>query len=246
MRAATLHDRIKANIETRIRSGAWRPGFRIPFEYELMAQYGCARMTVNKALASLVEAGLIVRRKRAGSFVAQPRVHSAILDIPDIQADIVARGDRYDLVVLSCTRRKADPKAPEEKQFGRCAILVVDCLHQANNRPFALEHRVINLEAVPVAAEVDFSSVPPGTWLLSHVAWTEAEHRISAVSAEKATASLLALPSKTACLVLERRTWRGDQHITFVRQSFAGSDYDLIARFAPQAPIRRAGHGRAR
>src|SRR5580704_5603686 len=70
--ATTLHERIRAEIEEQILTGAWRPGHRIPYEHELTAQFGCARMTVNKAIASLVDAGLIVRRRRVGSFVAQP------------------------------------------------------------------------------------------------------------------------------------------------------------------------------
>ena len=61
----TLHKRIRTDISARILSGAWPPGFRIPFEHELMAEYGCSRMTVNKALAPLAESGLIVQIGRA-------------------------------------------------------------------------------------------------------------------------------------------------------------------------------------
>ena len=94
MTAVSLHQRIRGDIEDRIRSGEWPPGHRVPFETELMAQYDCARMTVSKAMAALVEAGLIVRRKRAGSFVARPKVHAPVLNIPDIQSAILARGAR--------------------------------------------------------------------------------------------------------------------------------------------------------
>ena len=48
----TLHDRIRGDIEARILSGEWPPGFRIPPETELTAQYACSRMTVNKAVAA--------------------------------------------------------------------------------------------------------------------------------------------------------------------------------------------------
>ena len=53
----TLHRRIRSDIAERILSGEWSPGFRIPFEHELMEEYGCSRMTVNKALAPLAERG---------------------------------------------------------------------------------------------------------------------------------------------------------------------------------------------
>jgi len=44
-----LHQRIRTDIEAKILSGAWGPGFRLPFEHELMTEYGCARMTVNRS-----------------------------------------------------------------------------------------------------------------------------------------------------------------------------------------------------
>ena len=66
----SLQQKIRVEIERKILSGAWAPGFRIPVEHELTARYGCSRMTVSHALSSLVQAGLLVRRKRGGSFVA--------------------------------------------------------------------------------------------------------------------------------------------------------------------------------
>jgi GntR family transcriptional regulator, histidine utilization repressor len=232
---ATLHQRIRADIEKRILTGAWRPGHRIPFEHELIAQYGCARMTVNKAITSLVTAGLIVRRRRAGSFVAQPRAQSAVLEIPDIRADITARGQTYSLKLLSRRRRKPAGRHVDEKKLAANGeLLALRCLHLANGAPYALEERLISLATVPEANEVDFSVEPPGSWLLGHVPWTEAEHRIRAINADGDIAEALQVAENSACLALERRTWRGSDHITHVRQVFPGSGFDLIARFAPQ------------
>ncbi len=233
--SVTLHERIRGAIEERILTGAWRPGHRIPYEHELTAQFGCARMTVSKAIASLVDAGLVVRRRRVGSFVAQPRIHSAVLDVPDIQAEITSRGADYGLTLLSRRRRKpARAQAEEVLLAGKGDLLSVRCLHLADGRPFALEDRLISLAAVPSAGDADFSVTPPGTWLLDHVPWTEAEHRIAAINAAAETAALLSIPEAAACLSLERRTWRGDQHVTHVQQIFPGESYDLIARFTPR------------
>ena len=91
-RPQTLHARIRAEIEARIRSGEWPPGHRIPPETDLVAEYGCSRMTVTTAMAALAAEGLVVRNRRAGTTVARPRTHSAVLHIPDIRAEIEARG----------------------------------------------------------------------------------------------------------------------------------------------------------
>jgi GntR family histidine utilization transcriptional repressor len=235
MKRQTLHQTIVSEIEGRVLSGDWPPGYRIPFEHELMEHYGCARMTVNKALAGLVKAGLIVRRQRAGSFVAHPRPASAVLDIPDIEADISGRGMVYRMTLLTRKRRKPDAKSADERQLaGTGDLLALTCLHLADGRPFALEDRLISLGSVPEAATVDFGIESPGHWLLGHVPWTEAEHRIGALNADRRIADLLDIEPGTACLALSRRTWRGDDHITHVVQYFPGSAFDLVARFTPQ------------
>ena len=231
----SLHKRIRADISERILSGEWPPGHRIPFEHELTAQYGCSRMTVNKALEPLAEQGLIVRRRKAGTFVARPRIHSVVLDIPDIAAEVTARGDPYSYDLLS--RRIGRATRGEMQKLGLdepVRMLALRCLHRASGRPFALEERLINLDAAPGAAEVDFAETPPGSWLLGHVPWTEAEHRISAANPNRATAAILGVLTSSACLVLERQTWRGADRITHVRLMFPGDAYDLVARFAPR------------
>ena len=229
-----LHQRISAELEAKIRSGAWPPGHRIPFEHELTAQYGCARATVNKAVSALAAAGLIERRRRAGSFVARPHAASAVLHIPDIPAEITGRGQAYSYDLLDRRLRRLDLADPDEAMLGTAgAVLALHCRHLADGRPFAVERRVISLLAAPEAEAADFAETPPGTWLLQHVAWTEAEHRIGAVNPDLATARLLGLRPSDACLSLRRWTWRIGQGITFVHQIFPGDAQDLMARFTP-------------
>ena len=244
MSADALHKRIRADISGRILSGAWPPGHRVPSEHELMVEYGCSRMTVNKALGPLAESGLIVRRRKDGSFVSRPRIHSVVLDIPDIAAEVTARGEPYGYELLSGKARPASSRDMAELGLERpVEVLALRCLHRASGRPFALEERLINLAAVPEARDVDFAEAPPGGWLLSHVPWTEAEHRISAANVTKATATILGLEPTAACLVLERQTWRGDDRITHVRLVFPGEACELVARFSPQPASANAASG---
>jgi GntR family histidine utilization transcriptional repressor len=227
-----LYQRIRSDIEGRIMSGEWPPGYRLPFEHELMDTYSCARMTVNKVLSGLAAAGLVERRRRAGSFVSRPKVHSAVLQIPDLKAEVENRGERYGYKLLQRQKRAAtrDDKTRLDLEL-RAPILALRCRHDAAKQPFALEDRILNLDAVPEAAHQDFSTVPPSTWLVDHVPWTEAEHRISAGNADKALAAELNIDEGAACLIIERRTWRNGEPITAVRLVHPGPLYDLIARF---------------
>jgi GntR family histidine utilization transcriptional repressor len=231
---ATLHSRIRSDIEGKILSGEWPPGHRVPAEHELMAGYACSRMTVNKVLSGLATEGLIERRRRLGSFVRRPQFQSAVLQIHDIKAEISGRGQRYGYELLMQRRRRASAADRDELEVAReTEVIALRCRHFADGRPFAIEERLINLTAIPEGEAIDFSAEPPGTWLLSHVPWTEAEHHISASEADGEAAKLLDIAEGAACLVIRRRTWRSGITVTAVRLIFPGSTYHLVARFTP-------------
>jgi len=232
----SLHERIRSDFEARILSGEMAPGERLPIEQDLVEQYGCSRMTVNKALSALATAGLIDRRKRAGSFVARPKVHSMVLDVPDLPATVRERGQEYSYVLLK--QRFVPRKAQSSEDTilaGGGALLELHGLHLANGMPLAFESRLVSVNSVPDIVSADLHTTPPGTWLLQHIPWTEAETRISAVGAGADEAGHLEVTIGTPCLQVERRTWRGANPITYVRQVFLGNAYDLIARFGPNA-----------
>jgi GntR family histidine utilization transcriptional repressor len=232
--AMSLHQRIRYDIESKILSGKWPPGHRIPKEYALMEQYDCSRMTVNKVLSALAEAGFVERRRRAGSFVARSSVQSAILEIRDIKSEVTARGETYDYELIHRRRRSATRGDQERLGIAKGNdVLVVMARHFANGRPFTIEDRMLNLAAVPEAAHEDFSKISPNTWLLDEVPWTEAEHHIMAINADAVAAELLGIPIGTASLVIHRRTWRSGQLVTFVRLTFPGALYSLFAQFTP-------------
>jgi GntR family histidine utilization transcriptional repressor len=228
----TLYKQIRGDIERSILTGEWPPGHRIPFEHEIMARYRCSRMTVNKALSELAQADLIERRRRAGSFVRRPQFLSAVLKIPDIRAEISALGRKYGYQLVTCARRSAN--AADRERLGvtkPCKVVAVTCRHSADDLPFALEDRLIDLSAVPSASAADFATEPPGSWLLHHVPWTEAEHAISAIVADAPTAEGLDIAIGAPCLVIERHTWRKARPITAVRLVYPGEQHRLVARF---------------
>lgn len=224
----TVEARIRSDIEGCIHSGAWRPGHRIPFEHELVAKYGCSRATVSKALGTLAKAGLIERRRKAGSFVAHPQVHSAVLEVPDLAELLAARGEAYRWSLGAARLAR-----PAEAKALSVPALLVEGIHFGGGEAFAIERRLISLAAVPAAADADFGAEAPGTWLLHHVPWTAAQHRIRAVEATRAEAQALDTKPHAACLELERRTWRAGEPVTQVRQLFRGDRFDLVAEFKP-------------
>lgn len=228
----TLHQRILEDIEGKILSGIWAPGTRIPYEVDLATQYDCSRMTVNKVLTHLANAGLIERRRKAGTYVSQPRAQSAVLEIHDIRSEVESLNLAYSYELKQREIRR--PKAAERAFLGKAERIVsLVSLHGAGGRPFCLEERLINLSAVPDAEHADFSATSPGQWLLKQVPWSAAEHSIRAEGASEEAARHLGLEPGTPCLVIGRRTFSEREAITHVRLTYPGDRHELTAHFSP-------------
>lgn len=234
----THHARITEDIRQNIVDGSWAPGHRLARETDMAARYGVSRMTMNKVLTQLSTEGFLVRRKRKGTFVAQPRAQSAVMEIGDIKQEVEALNLDYSWRLITAEIRQlteddrrildlAEPGAP-----GRA--LWLQGVHHAGKMPFCLECRIINPEAVAAAPEQDFSRTPPGPWLLETMPWSRASHRIRAVNGGDADAGQLGLQTGAACLEVLRETTINALWVTRVRLLYPGAAHQLIAQFEPQ------------
>ena len=229
-----LHQRIRDDLEARIMSGEWPPGHRVPFEHELMAEYGCSRMTVNKVLSGLAANGLIMRRRRAGSVVAEPSTERAVLEIQDFALEAARAGSVYRFEILRRAITPIDAAAAQRTGLpAGTEMLHVTTLHLMDGVPEAYEQRLIHLVTVPDAGSERFTSDPPGTWLLRRVPWTDAEHIVRAVNADSQLAKRLQIAAGVACLVVERRTWQAGAFVTEARITYPGDRHHLVGRFSP-------------
>ena len=234
----SLHQRILKDIEENILTGRWPPGYKIPSEQALTEQYACSRMTVNKVVTQLARAGLVLRRRKTGSIVMPQNSQSAILEIYDIRHEVEALGLGYHFDIRSRSVRL--PSKAEQEALSVSAkrrLLHLSCLHYAGDQPFCLEERVINLSVVPQAEDEAFDDLAPGPWLLQHVPWNAAEHRIAAEAANDIAAEYLHVPEGAPVLLVERQTWRLDETVTRVRLTYPGAQHALTARFTPTQSI---------
>jgi GntR family histidine utilization transcriptional repressor len=232
--ALSLHQKILGDLQGKILSGKLAPGARIATEHELAEAYDCSRMTVSNVLAKLARAGLVERRRKAGTFVTRPQSQAAVLKIHDIKAEVLALGLPYRFELVSRTTRRSTT-SDRERLGTKSTARVIELVgrHFAGDKVFCLEERLINVEAVPQAVDEKFRDVAPGRWLLDSVPWTAAEHRIIASNASGSVASSLSVRAGTACLIVERRTWRANLPVTHVRLTYPGDSHQLVAHFTP-------------
>lgn len=65
-----LYQQLLKEVRSRIQKGEWTAGSRLPNELDLVRDLGVSRMTVRQALSAAVDAGLLVRMRGKGTFVA--------------------------------------------------------------------------------------------------------------------------------------------------------------------------------
>ncbi len=232
-----LYTEIQRDIEHKITTGEWASGTRIPPERELVETYNCSRMTVNKALSSLAASGIITRKRRSGSFVAPQRIEEPLLRIQDIRAEVQSIDRAYSFEITERSVRKVTDIL-DARHVGvplGTRILTLDVMHYADNLPFTMESRQLNLDAMPQLENFDFKDDPPGSWLISNIPFTDGEHSLRAVSADAALARRLQVVDRTACISITRRTWQEGTLITFVNLIYPGDRHRFVVRFKPSS-----------
>jgi len=212
---------IRADVLRRIRSREWPPGGLIPGEEALAVEFGVARATVNRALTALAEAGVIERKKRAGTRVAELPVRRARLDIPVIRLDVLGRGLAYDFKLLA--DRMAPAPVPVTARLGlpeATPMRYLETLHLAGGRPFVHEARWLNPASLPTPTP-DFATTSANEWLVTHVSLVSGDIAFTAEPASASEAAVLGIAPGTALLVAERTTTGTAGPVTLVRLAHA-------------------------
>lgn len=213
---------VQEEVLRRIHAREWKPGDLIPNEADLAEEFGCARATVNRALRTLAESGLLDRRRKAGTRVALQPVTKATIDISLIRQEIEARGQKYGYQLISRSLQEPPAQVSGALQAPTAVpMLHLSALHLANDVPYAVEDRWINSETVPTALSEAFDTISGNEWLLANAPYTHGEIAFSASAATKAEARLLGCPLHAAVFVIDRLTWDHAASVTKVRLTFA-------------------------
>ena len=212
---------VQDEVLRRIRAREWKPGETIPSETDLAEEFDCARATVNRALRELAEAGLVDRRRKAGTRVAVNPVRKATLDIPVTRLEVEARGATYRHRLMARVERPAPPHVAAAMDVADGApLLHLTALHLADERPFLFEDRWLNPVAAPGIAAEAFRTISVNEWLVQNVPISGGEIALTAEPATSVDAAALGVAEGTALFVVERVT-RALIPVTRVRLAYA-------------------------
>ncbi|MCW6073959.1 GntR family transcriptional regulator [Clostridium sporogenes] len=136
-----LHFQIKEILQEMIENEELKPGDAVPTERELCEIQGVSRMTVNKAIMSLVNEGLLYREQGKGTFVAKPKENKEIAGLKSFSEVMQDKGLKTETRILFFQIKEATKR-----------IKSVLNLSDDNNKVFEIS-RLRMSEGEPVAIE---------------------------------------------------------------------------------------------
>lgn len=231
-----LYQQIQQHLLDKIHSGEWQSNHQIPPEEQLARDFGVSRMTANKAIRDLVQKGYLTRQPGLGTFVTDRKAESSLVEVYNIAEEVRLRGHRHSSEVLIREVIEADDEVALRLGV-RLGSRVFHTLiiHLENEVPIQLESRFVNPRWVPDYLETDFTRHTPNEVLVAACPITDVEHIVEAVLPDAQAAEWLAIDMESPCLSMIRRTWSGEQLISYARLLHPGGRYKLRSSLHLQA-----------
>jgi GntR family transcriptional regulator len=225
--ATPLYLQLAALIRNQIREGAIRTGNALPSERELSETAGISRVTVRRAIDTLLREGLLSRRHGSGTYIA-PRIEQPAALLAGFSADMRNRGLRPGSLWLD---KRIGLPTPEEAMTLALSVdqpvMRFARVRTADDEPLAIERAVIPARLLSSLDDVRTS-------LYAALEARDARpvrglQRLQASLAVAEEAKLLTVPIGAAVLRIERRGFLADgTPVEFTRSTYRGDRYDFV------------------
>ncbi len=230
--SAPAYRQIKTHVLGRIHAGEWREGDAIPGEEALAREFGVSRMTVNRAIRELSDEGVVERIQGSGTYVAQQKYQSTLVEIRNIADEIAARGHRHrsELQLLERTRASESQARRFRLRAGE-GLFHSRVVHFENEVPLQLEDRYVNPLVAPDYLAQDFTTQTPNAYLMRVAPLQGVEFEIEACAAPAEVAELLRMRPGEPCLVLNRHTYSMGQVATVASMWHPAARHKFTGKF---------------
>ncbi len=133
-----LYFQLAQQLEAAVEEGHLAPGTLLGNEIDLAARLGLSRPTVRQAIQSLVDKGLMVRRRGVGTQVVHRQVRRP-LELSSLYDDLEAAGQHPTTRVLRATTEPADAEVAAALGVAEGGeVRLVERLRSARGEPVAL------------------------------------------------------------------------------------------------------------
>ncbi|MET7522195.1 GntR family transcriptional regulator [Streptomyces sp. NPDC005248] len=230
-----LYYQLSQQLEAAIEQGRLAPGSLLGNEIELAARLGLSRPTVRQAIQSLVDKGLMVRRRGVGTQVVHSQVKRP-LELSSLYDDLEAAGQRPATRVLcnriepATARIAAALGVPEGAD-----VHLVERLRSAHDEPMALLRNHVPAGLVDLGTERLEATGLYRIMRAAGITLHSARQNVGARLATAEEAAQLAEPEGAPLLTMERTTYddtgRAVEFASHVyRASRYAFDFQLLVR----------------
>lgn len=200
----TFHQRLIEKLRALIRSEDFTPGSQFLTERQVATRFKTSRPTANKALSSLVSAGLLEVRRGAGTFVREAVLDYDLERLVSFTDKARAVGKQPGTELIEYRRLTAAEAAPEVvlslQMSGKEPLIYMERIRLADGRPVIYERRHVAARLCPKMTRADAKGSLYTCWTgKCGLTISGAEEIIHAVNATKAQAAHLQIPAGTAC-----------------------------------------------
>mgnify|MGYP000861916385 CR=1 FL=1 len=201
-------------INDLVLGGELRPGDRIPSENELCATFSLSRMTVRKAIAELVKAGVLRSEQGKGTFVVNPSTDGGLFFIPDFHEMMREQGAGADVKLLG-VRLVPAGKVPAERlgiRKGKRA-LYLERLLLRDGEPVIFDRKYVRYDhSQPLLeAELGHGSTEELFGSNRALAPVRAELELGATVLNRREAGLLTVPEGSAAFCMEQHIFAANE-----------------------------------
>ncbi len=214
-----------------VERGVLRAGEALPSERDLSTVTSLSRVTMRRAIETLLKEGVLSRRHGSGTYVAK-RIEQPLSVLAGFSEDMKNRGNRPGSVWISKTLTHPSPKEAMALGVGPDEpVLRLLRVRTADGEPLAIETAVVPGSILPSPDLVSTSLYSA----LSEKGFRPAYgvQRLHATLATAHEAELLMIPVGSAILRIERRAFLSNgRPIEFTLSAYRGDRYDFIARLS--------------
>jgi DNA-binding GntR family transcriptional regulator len=220
-----LYFQLARHFESAIRSGALKVGARLENEVQLAEMLGLSRPTVRAAFLYLANKGLVVRKRGAGTLVANERIDRNV-ELTSLYDDLAASGRKPATRVLKAEVSHASDQVADALQLpDRALVMSLERIRLADCEPMALLHNYL----------------PAGLYELlraSGIGLYSATQRMGAKNASASEARTLDETRGTALLTMERIAYdQAGRPVEFARHLYRASRYAFTTSFPRSEPV---------
>ena len=198
-----LYHQISEPIKELILNGTIPAGAKLEDELSMASRLGVSRPTARRALQSLVDLRLVVRKRAVGTIVAPKEIHRQV-KLSSLYDDLKESGQKPTTQVISYTEVPADEDVARDLHLnkGQSVIQVVR-LRLANNEPLAIMTNHLPIDTAPSEKELRSGGLYETMHNHGHEVFS-AQQTISARKASLEEAETLQEPRGAAILNMRR------------------------------------------